>query len=573
MNDTAQKIKEKVDIVDFLRGYLTLVPAGKNFKAVCPFHKEKTPSFMVSPDRQTWHCFGTCATGGDIFTFLMRYENVEFFEALKILAERAGIELKRLDPAEERQFGVLYEMNAIAKNFYMDELRKSPLATEYVKKRGLKKETLNEFEVGFAPNIQDALTLHLIRKGFSVTDIERSGLSIKGDRGGYFDRFRGRIMFPILNHFGKTVGFTGRIMPEFDSGNMGKYVNSPETAIFKKSKVLYGFHKTKQAIRDASEALLVEGQMDFLMCWQDGIKTAIATSGTALTPDHLTVLRKYAERAILSFDADEAGLEAAERAIDLCAQFDFDVRILAMPSPYKDPGEVVEKRPGLLAELMGKAKPAMDFYFDKYLGSGADKKMNKKSVKAVLGKIKKLSSTFERGKWIKELSERSEFSLSEKDLTQEMDEIKVEEPKQAEAAAPLHGLPPEKVLIRKPASRHEMLAENLVSLAAAKGDFTAIPPHLNYFPPLYRQIVAVLNDPEVKADPELKEFASALSLRSGLDMTHDEGVLLADLKREYAREKSKELLREIKLAEFKGDDQVLREKLKELDQLSRELHN
>ena len=251
MTSPVQEIKDRLDIVEFIRSYVPLLPAGKNFKANCPFHKEKTPSFMVSPERQTWHCFGSCSEGGDIFKFLMKYENLEFYEVLKILAEKAGIELRQIAPAEQKQFNVLYEINEEAKEFFKKNLEGSVEAKKYLLDRGLKKETIEEFELGFSSNKWEELSLYLIKKKYSAFDIERAGLAYKNERGSLIDRFRGRIMFPIHNHFGKVIGFSGRILPELDAGEAGKYINSPETLIFNKSKILYGFHKSKNFIRSA----------------------------------------------------------------------------------------------------------------------------------------------------------------------------------------------------------------------------------------------------------------------------------------------------------------------------------
>lgn len=564
---TTQEIKNKLDIIDFLKGYIELLPAGKNYKARCPFHREKTPSFMVSPDRQTWHCFGTCATGGDIFTFLMCYENLEFFEALKVLAEKAGVELKRADPAEQRQFGVLYDINLLAKNFFMDELRLSESATNYLKTRSLKSETLHEFEIGFVANKPDALTLHLIHKGVSVQDIERSGMAFKTDRGGYMDRFRGRVMFPINNHFGKTVGFTGRVLPEFDTGLTGKYVNSPETAIFKKSKLLYGFYKTKQAIRESKSVLLVEGQMDFLMSYQDGVKNVVATSGTALTGDHLTVLSKYAETAILCFDTDEAGLEAAERAIDLTAQFDFETKVLMLPDKAKDPAEIVEDEPGKLAKLIAEARPAMEFYFEKYLKHGHDKK----NIRAVLLKIKSLPSALDRNLALKALGERTGFS--EKDLAEEMEQLKPTVSagikKETTNAAVISAVPDSLPDL----SRYGMIAGNIIALAISKNDLALLQSHRDHFPAWHRRVIDFLLDPTVPVDTAMSAFVNSLTLRVGMDMMHDEQALLAELRREYLKDKQDELQSRIIRSEKTGDEADMAKLMQEVDLLSRELHS
>src|SRR3989344_2432393 len=424
-----EQIKEKLDIAEFVRSYISLHPAGKNFKALCPFHKEKTPSFIVSPERQTWHCFGACSEGGDIFKFLMKYENLEFHEALKILAEKAGVELKRVSPADQKQFGVLYEINEAAKEFFEQNLKSSTEAKKYLTDRGLKTETIEEFELGLAPDKWDSLAIYLIKKGYSTADIERAGLIFKNERGNLIDRFRNRIMFPIYNNFGKTIGFSGRILPQFETPETGKYVNSPETLIFNKSKILYGFHKTKNHIREKKITVAVEGQMDFLMAYQDGVKNAVAISGTALTADHLKVLKRLADEIIFCFDNDEAGLKAAERGIDLANQQDFGVKLLIIEN-YKDPEEIIQKSPGLLLKLLTEAKSAMEFYFDRYFKisnlksqiSKFDLGEFKKNIRIVLLKIKNLASAIEQAHWLKELSSR--IGVKEDVLLEELSQLK-----------------------------------------------------------------------------------------------------------------------------------------------------
>ena len=272
----SEQIKEKLDIVEFIKGYLELRPAGRNFKALCPFHGEKTPSFIISPDRQIWHCFG-CGEGGDVFKFLMRHENLEFHEALTILAEKAGIELKGISSADARQFGVLYDINNAAAAFFEDHLAASPETLSYLQGRGLNKETISEFGLGLVPAGGDGLVVNLINRGFNINDIVRAGLAIKTERGQYRDRFQRRIMFPIHNHFGKIVGFSGRILPSFEKEEVAKYLNTSETPIFNKSRILYGFWQSKKFIRELETAFLVEGQMDFLLSWQDGVKSVVAS--------------------------------------------------------------------------------------------------------------------------------------------------------------------------------------------------------------------------------------------------------------------------------------------------------
>lgn len=505
-----EQIKEKLDIVDFIRQYVELKPSGKNFKANCPFHKEKTPSFMVSPDRQTWHCFGSCSEGGDIFKFLMKMENLEFYEALKILAEKAGVELKKISPSDQQQFGVLYDINEDAKNFFKAELIKSSRAKEYLKSRGITGETAKEFELGMSPSGYDDLSVELINRGYDIKDIERAGLVFKTDRGSYMDRFRNRVMFPIYNSFGKVIGFSGRILPEFDNGESGKYVNSPETPIFNKSRTLYGYQKSKDFIRKAKSALLVEGQMDFLMAYQDGVKNVIATSGTALTFDHLQTLKKAADDLIFCFDNDEAGLKAAERAIDLANGFDFNVKLLVLDG-YKDPGEAVFKQPGIMAQFIKKAKPAMEFYFQIYLAKDrTDMSELKKSIRAILMKIKNMASPVERNHWIKELAIKS--NINERSLFEEMEQLKSPNAMHSHQAEQ-NPAPPVRPGNQ---SRRDKIAEQILMLAYAKENLAkSIIDYVDYFPGVYLNAYNCLINKENCADKNISDLLNSILLRSG----------------------------------------------------------
>lgn len=566
----SEEIKDRLDIVEFIKGYLNLTPAGKNFKALCPFHQEKTPSFMVSPERQTWHCFG-CGEGGDVFTFLMKYENLEFYEALQVLAERAGVELKRLSPAEERQFGILYDLNAAAAEFFEEALGKSERAKEYLAKRGLTDETLQDFAVGFAPNTKDELTVYLINRGFAVGDIIRAGLTIKTERGQHIDRFRGRIMFPIHSHIGKVVGFSGRILPELETEHTGKYVNSPDSPIFNKSRILYGFWESKRAIAEEGEALLVEGQMDFLLAWQDGVKNVVATSGTALTGDHLRALRRITNKLVLAFDADDAGRRAAERSIDLAGAHDFSVYILSLGG-FGDPAEAAVEKPGYLRDAMAKAKTAMEFYFEEYLKENAMGKMEdrKLAIRALLAKIKHLWSPIERAHWIRELSHR--VGVSERDLVEEMDRLGIGEREESD---------PELERAKRTLERHELIAERILSLVALhKRLEKELESHMAYLPTRYQDAFRVIVD-GAEATPDIENMANLASLQAGFlfeNLTEEKveaemRTLLYELTLEYLRKERAEAARRIQLAEEKGDEEALTERLKEFDDILRKMQD
>ena len=559
---TTEAIKNKLDIVELLKGYISLQPAGKNFKARCPFHQEKTPSFMVSPERQSWHCFG-CGIGGDIFSFVMRYENLEFAEAMKILAEKAGLELQRLSPQEYKFFGLLYDLNSAAKDFYIKELESSPVALNYLKERGLKEETIKEFEVGFAPSTGDALNLYFINHGYNSDDVLRAGLAIKTDRGKQFDRFRGRIMFPIHNNMGKIVGFTGRILPQLDDGKMGKYINSPETPIFNKSKVLYGFHKSKDYIRESKSVFLVEGQTDLLMSWQSGVKNVVASSGTALSSDHLRILKRLTDNLLLSFDSDEAGMNAGERAIDLAENMDYNVKVAAF-SGFKDAAEAAKANPENIKKALDSAKSAPEFYFDKYLRDSKKDFSNREelqNIRAVLAKLKNIASPIAQDHWLRELSQRT--GLEVKVLTEEAEKLEGRK-----IDSPLPNNEESKPLDRK-LSRWDLICERLLSVAANTGNLAIVEGAVQKLTPNYQKIFQAMKAGEKKTgDSQLDEAYNLIALRSeelGEDEIED---LKSHLTKEFLKEKRKFITAKIKAAEVKSDAEALKSALQELNQLS-----
>lgn len=600
MSDTAQQIKEKLDLGDFLRTYLQVTPAGKNLKANCPFHKEKSPSFMISQDRQIWHCFG-CGAGGDIIGFLMKYENLEFFEALKILGEKAGIDVGRMGTQDQRKINVLYDLNKAAKEFFRKSL--TPQATDYLTKRGLKPETVEEFEIGFAPDSSDSLTRALLGARYNVLDVERAGLVFKTQRGTYCDRFRNRIMFPLHNQFGKVIGFTGRIMPmpsEALAKEGGyeppKYVNSPETPIFNKSKLLYGLDKSKNAIREARAAVLVEGQMDFIMSWQDGVKNIVATSGTALTMDHLKNLKRIAESLILSFDQDEAGQIATERTIDLANSVDLSSKILRVPPELKvkDPADIAQSNPGVLKSLIEKAQLAMHYYFDKYPISGLPIAEVKKNIRTILSKIKHFDSAVEKEYWMKEVAKLSGFG--ESNLTEEMEKLKTDLPRTENSDN-------EPLADQAPIFRKDLISQRVASLVLSNKDlYNDIILKLTHLPQNYQTVIAYHFDPvrdkspEATAlqarvsngvdnhrpplSPELQALSDLVNLRSGLETIPDPVKAkeeLAELFRQITLENFKDkrqiLLTAIRNAEAKNDETALTKALEDFDRLSKDMQN
>jgi len=584
MSDTTELIKEKLDLVEFLRPYLSLSPAGKNFKGLCPFHKEKTPSFIVSPDRQIWHCFG-CSAGGDVIGFLMRYENLEFFEALKVLAEKAGVDIRVTGGLDQKQFTIFYDINQAAKEFFKNYLNPSTgsgsIALKYLQSRGLKPETIQEFELGLSPNSSDALNRELLKLGYKIQDIEKAGLVFKTERGTYWDRFRNRIMFPLLNSFGKTIGFTGRVMPGSEGAEVGKYVNSPETPIFQKSRLLYGFDKSKNAIREAKTAVVVEGQMDLLMVWQDGVKNVIATSGTALTGEHLKNLKRLADALILAFDSDEAGKLASERVIDLGSAADFFVKIVRPVAGSKDPADVVKASPGVIAKLIAEAEPAMKYYFNRYLpvksktamASAQDIFTLKNNIRMVLSKIKSIKSPIEQAYWVKELS--SLTNVLEQHLFDEMNNLKV-----VQVSSPGEAMNKYETPENRNFSRRDLVAQRFIGLILVNPHFKEHAlEQTTFLTEPYQLILKSFTGAGGVLPPALQAVADLISLRSGLEISDADTIqrefaeLIKHLKFEHYRDKREAVGVKIKSAEERGDEKELGEALKEFDLISKEIYN
>lgn len=356
--DNLELIKQKVNIVDLIQEYIPLKKAGINFKALCPFHSEKTASFIVSPERQIWKCF-SCQKGGDHFKFLMEKEGLEFKEALEVLAKRAGIVLKKSEGKKDSR-DRLFEVNLKAQEFFHFILTKHPLgknALDYLKKRGLSDGSIKEFGIGYAPNSWDCLTKFLRKRGFTVKEIIDCGLGVESKS--CYDRFRGRITFPLIDTRGRVIGFSGRVLISSEP----KYINTPQTLIFDKSQFLFGINLAKGAIRSKDEAILVEGEMDVILSHQVGIKNAVASKGTALTEGQIDLLKKYTQNLSLCFDTDLAGDAASRRGIEMADKAGFNIKVIVV-SEGKDPAEVAKIDPALWEKAVSSATPIYDYYLE-----------------------------------------------------------------------------------------------------------------------------------------------------------------------------------------------------------------
>jgi DNA primase len=457
MSTAIEQIKEKLSIVDVVGSYLTLQKAGLNLKAKCPFHNEKTPSFFVSPERGTYYCFG-CGAKGDIISFVQNFEGLDFIGALRILAERAGVELSRdnfgQNKAERSEKEKLYLIMEHATLFFQRALSGVPTAKEYLKKRGLKDETIRTWRLGYAPLEWQALGDHLRSKGFTDRDIELAGLVKMSDKSAgvpaqrtpkmppnasvgktagdktiekvttrapshYYDRFRGRIMFPIFDASGRVVAFSGR---QFASdGTEAKYINSPETPLFEKSKILYGYDKARLNIRQSGYTLLVEGQMDLIMSHQAGFKNAVATSGTALTRQQLEIMERLSPNLVICYDGDHAGREASKRGWQIAIGLGLEVKIAELPSG-KDPADLALENPKELATIIAKARHIILAELAKVVSEFPDARERGKAItKDILPYVAEVRSAIEKSHFVATIA--LEAGLSEKIVWQELEQV------------------------------------------------------------------------------------------------------------------------------------------------------
>lgn len=358
------EVRDLNDLVEVVSDYVQLRKAGRTFKGLCPFHKEKTPSFFVEPAKQLFHCFG-CSEGGNVFSFIMKMEKIEFLEAVKVLAERVNYNLRFIqeDQAKISKRERLYQACETALQFYQAKLRDSQgqKALKHLKERGFSQEIIDFFKLGYAPNAWDQLTKFLYKKGFTPEELVEAGLSIQGEKG-FYDRFRGRIIFPIFNLRGKPVAFGGRIVQKGDP----KYLNSPETPIFKKGSLLYALYQARREIVAQEEVIVVEGYTDVLALFQAGIRHAVATLGTAFTAEHFRLISRFTDKVLLTFDADLAGKTAAQRGLELLGQSKASLDVIPLPSG-KDPADLAKEGKAKLAEIFAERVSLAQFCLDERL--------------------------------------------------------------------------------------------------------------------------------------------------------------------------------------------------------------
>ncbi|MFD1736586.1 DNA primase [Bacillus salitolerans] len=415
--DIIEKIRGTIDIVDVVSEYVQLKKQGRNYFGLCPFHGEKSPSFSVSPEKQIYHCFG-CGAGGNVFSFLMEIEGFSFLEAVQSAAKRTNIDIPEIETITEKTqtstiAEKMVEAHELLKKFYHHLLvntKEGSKPLQYLNNRGFTKETIENFTIGYAPSSKDFAIKFLHKRGFSYELLEQAGIAIKSQEGTFYDRFRNRIMFPIWDLQGNVIAFSGRIIEDGEP----KYLNSPETTIFQKSKVLYGFHLARSHIRKKQHAILLEGFLDTIALHRAGISNAIATMGTALTDEQIRIIRRNVDQVIICYDSDKAGVEAAFRASEMLKDAGCEIKIAIMPDGY-DPDDYISKfgETKFRTDVIGASVTLMGFKMQ-YYRRGKDLKDESDKISYIdniLREVSKLDKPVERDHYLRQLSEEFEISL------------------------------------------------------------------------------------------------------------------------------------------------------------------
>jgi DNA primase len=420
------EIKSRIDIADFIGKRVVLKKAGRNFKGNCPFHNEKTPSFVVSPDRQIWRCFGACQDGGDVIAFLMKLENITFFEALKELAHQSGVTIKNLDFEDKawNEKEKLIKINDAAAKMYhylLLEHSSGEHAREYLEERGINKGLIETFQLGYAPQSWDSLFTYLKKKNFDENDIINSGLALHGKTGRPYDRFRGRLMFPIVSTRNTILGFSGRLL--HDNEKQAKYVNTPETLLYHKRETLYGVHVAKESIISEKSAIVVEGEFDMISCYKHGIKNVVAVKGSAVTRDQLALLKRFTQHLILALDADFSGAETTKRAIQDAEELEFRIDIIRS-NIGKDPDEALKKDAIAFKKLIKKPIPIYDFIIDTAIAkhSIGDPYEKSETIKEIIPFIEYISNPIVFSHYAKLISEK--LGIHENDVVKLVDDYR-----------------------------------------------------------------------------------------------------------------------------------------------------
>ena len=565
--DVIEEIKNRLDIVDVISSYLRLQKAGSNYRASCPFHSEKKPSFFVSPRLQIFKCFG-CGKAGDIFKFVMEIEKVDFKEALKILAEKAGVQL----PSEKEKEGFgekarFYKICELATRFFERQLesKTGKKVIEYLLGRKINMDSIRKWRLGWAPDTKSSLIDFLKMKGFSIDEIEKAGLCFKKENGEVLDFFRGRIIFPIFDLNSKVIGFSGRIFE-----NEGpKYINCRNTLLYDKSRTIYGLDKAKKEIKQKDFCLIMEGYTDVILAHQEEFQNAVSVSGTAISEWQLQILGRFTSNLFLCFDADFAGDQATKRAIDLALQKDFQVKVVLFEGG-KDPADIISENKENFEKATKEAISIMEFYLKSFF-SQYDKNTlegKREIARRFLAEVKKISNEIEKEFWIDFLSK--EISVSKESLLKEMKKIKIEDD--------FLGKEKEEIVFKNEKTKREILGERLLTLLLKLPQNLVLIDNerIEYFSPEIKEILGKLKE-DLKFDPKsLSEKAKELFLEASLkseipeanrdkdEITREINFCLKEITKDFIKEKLTKISELIKDAEKNKNQKKINEFLNEL---------
>lgn len=594
----SEEVKQKTDLIDVVGEYVRLSPAGgQSLRGLCPFHGEKTPSFYAHRDKQFWHCFG-CGEGGDVYTFYQKMENVDFRDALKELARRAGVQLPEFDPQADSERAAVLAALEDATRFFEAALKHAPTgdrARAYLTKRGVKEETLTEFRIGYAPASWDAMVKALGSKNHLMDKLVAAGLAIPSDKNrSHYDRFRDRIMIPLRDEKGTVVGFTGRIMPDsVEAEKTGKYVNTPETIVYKKRRLVYALDRAKNQIKKADFAVLVEGNMDAISSHEAGVKNVVAVSGTAFSEDQIDVLKRYCSRLALAFDADIAGQNAASRALPHAWKSGLQVMVVVLPPGFKDPDEVIRKDPELWRKAISEARDMIEFSVERAINTVdlKDPYGKRKALESLKPIFALLEDPVLRDHWIHAVAQR--LALGDDAVRSAV----------ISAAVPAQKQPQPKVQAPKIDSREERLAARLLALmlhapelfkahAAAlddrfpEGELRTLAKLLasyyteNAKAPILQPPFFAWYTNARQADPSLPAIEPILLLTdrdmpewSEEQLAEEASVCARELEKAAVKKTEKELLGALAEAEQRGDRAASTHIAKRLEAIAKRLHN
>jgi len=577
-DDLIQKIQDQNNIVEIVSDYIQLKKSGRNFKALCPFHSEKTPSFYINPDKQIFHCFG-CGVGGNVFSFLMKYNNMNFVEAARHLAEKKGLEIPKSLFVSSQVSDLaknLLKINEIAASYFeqsLNQTREGQIGFGYLEKRKIRKETIAKMRLGYALLKGDSLSFIAKEEGISLSLFNKAGLVLpRKAEEGYYDYFRKRIIFPIFNLAGRVIAFGGRVLDD----TQPKYLNSPETPIFNKSNVLYGLNFTKENMRKSGKALVVEGYLDFISLYQAGIANAVSSLGTSLTEGQVRLLKRFAKEVILIYDPDVAGTAATLRGIELLLRHQVQVKIVSLDDGL-DPDEFIRKcGKSSFVSAVNEAKGFFDYNLDRLMTLHNPRAIQGKIaiVEAMLPWIKLVENSIQRREMLRQISGR--VGVEESDVIEEFNKLAQREksPQSSKVILPRYSLDAEGSLIKLILEKGHILDQ--IKKEIKPEDFS------DYS---LRQIAEIVwnyggNDelPSIQSlinslsDEKSREMITFLILKKTVYQDEKKAIMdcVGNIKKKKKFKRQKELEREIKIAESKGDDEIRKKLLIEFQNLVKE---